>query len=127
MALYTNARMEINSTLMLQVTSLEVTRNSGAIDQHTMPLGWAGESPGSPMMNIRADNAVPSAGLEFDAGVYMASLTEVSVTIYLDNQTLTTRGIINQDTLRKGVDQNASYSFEMKAKFTPIQGQWLSL
>lgn len=122
--LFTNARAEINAQLLLMCGSVEVTRNSNAQDQNTLALGWAGKSPGAPKMMINFNNAVPSVGgFEFDPGPVLASLTEVTVTVYTDTQFITTVGFINQDSFKKAVDQNASLDFQMECKVA----QWQDL
>ena len=123
MALYTNALFEVEGQMLLQTSSVELTRNANAPDQNTLALGWAGKSRGAPKMMVRVNHGVPSAGFEYDPGPVLEALTEIRFTVYTDTQFITSTGFINQDSFKKAVDQNASLDFEVEAKVAQWQAR----
>jgi hypothetical protein len=115
--LYTNAAIDMNGARLLEASTVEVDRASGAVDQMTLSKGWAGKSPGSRKMTIKVTNGVLAAGWEFDAGASIAGLKINSFTIYAGQSFLTSTGFIISDSFKKGVDQNASYEFTIEAEY----------
>ena len=122
-SLYTNAAIDMNGQRLLEASTVEIDRASGAVDQMTLAKGWAGKSPGSRKMTVKVTNGVLAAGWEFDAGGSIAALLINSFTIYAGNSFLTSTGFIISDSFKKGVDQNASYEFTIEAEYAVWQSQ----
>ena len=77
-----------------------------------MAKGFAGMSPGSPMLEVDIINALPQGGFEFDAGPYIASLQTIPVQVIgPGGKTMKGDAFIIQDQGRHGVNQQARYSF----------------
>lgn len=119
--IYTNAAVDIRGQRLLEAATVEVTRQSNAIDQNTLAKGWAGKSPGARKMMIKITNGVRAAGIEYDPGPDILSLAGVAVTIWAASSFLTTVGIVNSDSFKKGVDQNASLEMDIEAEFAQWQ------
>lgn len=121
-ARYTNCAIDVRGQRLLQAADVDVTRHTNSIEQNTMALGWAGESPGASRMDIKVSNAVPAAGMEYDPGPDAAALTLVPITIHLDDGSfLTTEGIVQSDNFKKAVNANATLEISFKAKFAQWQ------
>jgi hypothetical protein len=124
---YTGCAIDIHNQRQLESSTVEVDRTSGAVDQHTMAKGFAGQSPGSPMMTIKVTNAVRSVGFDYDPGPDMLALAIVPLTIYVDGAFMRCTGIVQSDNFKKAVDANASLEITFKCEFAQWQQQALVL
>lgn len=119
---YTNCAIDVNGQRLLQASDVEITRHTNSIEQNTLALGWAGESPGASRIDIKVTNGVPSAGMEYDAGPSIRTLGLVPITVHLDDGSfLTTQGIVQSDNFKKAVNSNASYEVTFKAQMADWQ------
>jgi hypothetical protein len=117
--IYTLAFVTVNGPLLVQQQHVSVRRKTNSQDVATVALGYAGESPGAPMVTIDVTNAVPTVGFEFNAGGQMLSLTPGQVYIVLGSgkiQLKTTVQII-EDSFEHGVNKQATYSFSARGAF----------
>lgn len=115
---YTLAFVTLSGTLLAQEQDVTVRRATNSQAVSTVPLGYAGESPGAAMVDIDVQNAVPATGFEFNAGQNMISLTPSKVFIIgPNNQQLKCTVQIIQDTFRHGVNNPAVYSFSCRGAF----------
>jgi len=119
--LYTNAAVYIEGALLLQATSVSITRRTNAQTQLTMALGFAGMSPGAPILEITFSNAVPAAEMEYDAGDVMEALGTQAFTIFAGNRSLTTTGFVTEDTFKKAVNSEAALDIAMMCTFAKWQ------
>lgn len=119
--LYTNAALYINGAMMLQSVSVQISRKTNAQPQLTLAKGWAGMSPGAPMLEVTFSNAVPAAGMEYDPGAVMAALGTEAFTIFAGNASLTTTGFVTEDTFKKAVNSEASHDITMMCEFAEWQ------
>lgn len=115
--LYTNAAVDIRGQRLLEASTVEIDRASGAVDQMTLSKGWAGKSPGSRKMTVKITNGVLAAGWEYDGGSDIGGLRIVAFTIYAGSRFLSSTGFVISDSFKKGVDQNASYEFTIEAEY----------
>ena len=105
----------VDGPLLAQEQDVTITRNTNAQPVSTVPLGYAGDSPGAAMVEIDVKNAIPAAGFEFNAGQIMLSLSPADV--YLigpAGQQLKSTVNIYQDTTMHGVNKAAEYSFRCR-------------
>lgn len=103
----------VNGPLLVQEQDVTVDRDTHATQVATVPLGFAGVSPGAAMCEISVTNAVPQAGFEFDAGPNLASLAPADVfVIGPGSKTLKGQVIIHKDNTSHGVNKAAVYSFQ---------------
>ena len=113
---YTLAFVTADGTLLTQEQDVKVDRTTNSQAVSTVALGYAGESPGAPMVEIDVTNAVPAGGFEFQAGVKMTGL--ISTQVYVlgpGGQTHKSQGQIYADSFSHGVNKAAAYSFRMRA------------
>jgi hypothetical protein len=116
LGLYSILVAVVNGTLLAQEQEVDFTRTSNSIAIDTVILGYAGESPGSPMLEVDIQNALPQGGFEFDAGPYIASLTPVAIQVIgPGGKVMKGDAFIISDQGRHGVNQAARYSFRMRA------------
>ena len=74
---YTNAFVTLNNAILSQEASVSIRRTTGSQVVGTVPLGYAGESPGMSMCEIDIESAVPIAGFEYDPATVMLGLCAV--------------------------------------------------
>lgn len=118
---YTNATLYINGAMLLESVSVQITRRTNAQPQLTLAKGWAGMSPGAPMMEVTFSNAVPANGMEYDPGAVMAALAEESFTVFAGNASLTTTGFVTEDSFKKAVNSEAAQDITMMCQFAEWQ------
>jgi len=121
--IYTNCAVDIRGQRLLEAADVSVERQSNSQEQKTLQKGWAGESPGAPIMMIKITNAVKADGFEYDAGPDIAGLVAVPFTIWAANSFLTSEGIIQSDAFTKAVDKNATVEVTIKTKMAQWQAQ----
>lgn len=112
LGIYVVAFEYVDGTLIAQMTSIKIDRETGAQRVATLALGLAGFTPGVAMSSFTVDNAAPAAGLEFDAGKKMVGLVPTKLyTLGPGGKTFKGECVILGDTFSQGVGQSASYSF----------------
>jgi hypothetical protein len=110
--LYSLLFVGINGTLLAEEQSVDVKRTAAAQIVLTVAKGLAGVSPGAAHCMVDVKNAFPVGGLEFDAGPNIAGLIPVNVQIRRgDGKTIKGKCWILDDSMRHGVNQEASYEF----------------
>jgi hypothetical protein len=118
--LYTKATVYIDGSLLSEEASVSVDRSTGSQPVKTTAKGYAGESPGAPMMEIEVSNAVPAADFELNPGEYMANLESCEVTIFAAGSTLTATMFIYKDNFKHAVESQSNLSFSARGPF----GDW---
>lgn len=122
LALYAPLYVTVNGTLLLQELSFVMNRTTNSQPVATVALGYAGESPGAAMADIDVDNAVPAAGIEFDAGNFMAALIPVEVAcIGPGGKQCAVKGFIIKDTIKHSVNNPSQYTFTLRAAMAQFQ------
>lgn len=109
---YTLIYVALDGNVLTEEAKLNIKRSSGGKVVETMAMGFAGVSQGSPIVTGSVSNMIPLAGLEFDAGPYIASLTPISMKVVLSNGLgMVFQAVILDDDASHGVGQAAGYSF----------------
>lgn len=112
--IYTTGAVTVGGSLLTQETEMSVKRSSGSSPVMTVHLGYAGEAPGAPMVEIEVSNAVPAADFEYDMGSAIEGLIPVEISCYVAGRILTTKGQVHEDTFKHGVGSAGSYSFSFR-------------
>lgn len=103
----------VNGTLLAEEQQIDVTRTANAQMVNTVPKGFAGVSPGAAMTEVDVKNAVPQGGFEIDFGPNIAGLIPVDVQVQgPGGKTLKGKAFVLNDSIRHGVNQEASYEFK---------------
>lgn len=103
-------------TLLAEEHQITQVRHSNATRVNTTAKGFAGMSPGSPIIEIDVGNAVPQAGFEFDMGQKIAGLIPVAFQVLgPGGKSVRGQGFVYEDTLTHGVSKEAEYSFRLVA------------
>ena len=111
--LYSLLFITTDGTLLAEEQQIDIKRTSNSQRVMTVAKGFAGLSPGAPLVEISVTNAMPSAGFEFDMGKKILGLIPVDVQVLGPGGTaLKGKAFVESDTIRHGVNQAASYSFE---------------
>ncbi len=112
--LYSIMLVCLNGTLSAEEQQVDFTRTANAQQIATVLKGFAGLSPGAPMIEIDVENAAPSVGFEFDAGAYIQSLTPVAVQLIgPGGKVIKGDAFITEDHGTHGVNQAMRYRFRM--------------
>lgn len=116
--LYTLLYATIGNSLLQQEQSIDLKRIGGGQIVGTVPLGFAGISPGMSVCQINITLAVPAAGFEFDAGQTIQGyvLTELGI-VGPGGKTATTKGFIMEDDLKHAMNQESSYTMTFTGSF----------
>lgn len=118
---YSGSALYINGALLVENTTINVDRRTGAQNQMTIQKGFAGQSPGAKMLEISFDNAVPTGDFEYDPGDDMSGLRVVSIALFAAGRTLTTKGFVDSDTFKHAVNGEALLSMKMTCEFAKWQ------
>lgn len=110
--LYTLLFAVTNGNLLAEEQQVDITRTSGAQRVMTVAKGFAGLSPGAALCEIDVKNAIPAGGFEVDFGTAIAGLVPVDVQVIgPGGKSLKHKAFIERDSIRHGVNQEASYDF----------------
>lgn len=115
--LYTLASVYIDGALLTEESDVKVSRDTGAQKVLTVQKGFAGLSPGAPMMTVEVSSAVPSADFEMNPGKYMKALSIAEITIFAAGRTLTVKGFITKDDFSHAVNKESTLSFTFEAPY----------
>jgi hypothetical protein len=110
--LYSILLSVVGGNLLAEEQEIDFSRTANAQQVDTVLKGFAGMSPGSPMLEVDIHGAMPQGGFEFDAGPYIISLTPVAVQVIgPGGKAMKGDAFIVSDQGRHGVNQQARYSF----------------
>jgi len=105
----------VDGSLLMEESSITITRTTNSQPVHTVGNGYAGESPGAAMCEFDVTGAIPKDGFEFDAGKKMATLTPAKLYVLgPGGATLKGECFIISDVTRHGVNQEATYEFRAR-------------
>ena len=119
--LYAKASVYVDGSLLSEEASVTIKRTTGAQVVKTVAKGFAGVSPGAPMLTISVENAVPSADFELNPGDYMTNLDVVEVTIFAAGNTLTSKGFILEDNFSHAAETQSKLTFEYTGQYADWQ------
>jgi hypothetical protein len=113
--LYTLIYAVANGVLLAEEQQIDIARATNSQAVATVLKGYAGESPGAGMVEIDVKNAIPQAGFEFDMGSKMAGLIPIDVQVIgPGGKTMNGKAFVISDTIKHGVNQEASYEFRAR-------------
>ncbi len=118
--LYTVIYVLANSSLLSEESAVDVKRTTGSTPSKTVAKGYAGETPGAPMTELQVSNMVPAAGMEFDAGDFMATMKLIEMGLLSHGKQLTFKGFIVEDSFKHAASGDAGYDFSVRGVF----GTW---
>ena len=103
--------------LLVEEESIQITRKLGSKPVETIHAGYAGESPGSPIIEFTVQSAIPSAGFEFDAGQKMLGLIPFDFQVFgPGDKSARGKAWILSDTISHSVHAPSAYKFTARAK-----------
>ena len=106
----------VNGGKLAEEASVTINRRTNAQNVNTVAKGFAGQSPGAAIIEIKVTNAVPAATFELNPGQFMgltggSALGVVEITLFAAGQTLTTKGFITDDNFSHAVNSEAKLEF----------------
>lgn len=104
----------INGVLLVESTEIDTSLETPDEDVATLPLGWAGQSPGPRKRVTNFTAATPAAGfsLDIEALANNATLCEVMIQNTGTGKRCTYKGYIRSPKQNSGVGKSATLSFE---------------
>lgn len=119
---YTKVSSYYNNQLQSEETEVSIKRITGAQIMKTVQKGFAGMSPGSPMIEITVKNGIPAAGFEVSTiGRDMNEMRVVEFTFFAASKTLTTKGYVIDETTTHGTDKPAELDYTAQCQFADWQ------
>lgn len=115
--LYTLIYALADSSLLSEEASVQLSRETGSTPAKTVAKGYAGETPGAAMCELDVSNMVPAAGIEFNAGKYMGTMTPIEMGLLSHGQQLTFKGFIIGDSIKHSAGGDAGYDFKVRGGF----------
>lgn len=120
-SLYSLAYVTIDGALLTEHASVSVKRSTASQAVTTVLKGYAGESPGAPMVEIDVKNAVPSADFEFNPGPFMKKLKQVEIGVLVAGKKMIARGFIISDNFSHAVNGEAALDFQFRGSFVDYE------
>lgn len=114
---YTLIYARIGGALLTEETKCSARRMTNAQVIKTVAKGFAGMSPGAPMMEIDVDNAVPAADFEFDPGDNMLALEPIELCLEAAGKQCIAKGYVTEDGIQHAVDTPSGLSFKVICQF----------
>lgn len=115
--LYTLVYVLADGALLSEEASVTISRTTGSSEAKTVAKGYAGETPGAPMIELDVTSMVPAATIEFNAGKYMSTMTPIEMGLLAFGQQLTFKGFLIGDSLKHSVNGDAGYDFKARGAF----------
>jgi len=113
--LYSLLFVAANGQLLAEEQEVDISRSTNSQAVATVPKGYAGESPGAGMTEVDVKSAIPAGGFEFDMGSKMAGLIPIDVQVIgPGGKSMKGKAFVISDTIRHGVNQEATYSFRAR-------------
>lgn len=109
--IYERGALFTDDQLLMECQSISVTFDPKLNEINTMQKGFAGVSPGSEMVSIDVSEALPRAGVDYDAITAMQGVEIVSMVLFAGAKKFKTKGFINNVKMSLGTDRAAEYSF----------------
>ncbi len=119
--LYTLAFVTVGGRLLTEHVDAQVNRSTNSQPVNTVSKGYAGESPGAPMVEIDVTNAVPAADFEMDPGPYMENLDVVEIGVLVAGKQLVASGFIISDSFSHSVNSESKLSFKFRGSYASYQ------
>lgn len=114
---YTLCHVHVDGALLTQASSISIARKSGNQPVHTIVEGFAGMSPGSAMMEVSIESAVPSADFELNPGLGLVQMRVYEFMFFSAGRTLTAKGYITDDNFTAAVDSPSKLSLTVVAQW----------
>ena len=112
----------VNGQLLTEEFKITWSRTSNAQRVNTTAKGFAGLSPGTPMLEAEITNAIPAAGFEFDMGQIIASLSTINAQIIGPGRVaIVCPGFVEKDNGSHSVGSASEYSFNFVASLQQFQ------
>ncbi len=112
--IYTLAVAYLDGALLTEESGITVDRDARMQEVNTVAKGFAGMSPGSPIVRIDLENGVPARDFELNPGKFFINPGDIQIvelTIFAASRSLTTKGFILKDNFRHAVNTEARLSF----------------
>jgi hypothetical protein len=108
--------------LLTEEFSISVKRTAAAQPVNTVAKGFAGMSPGAPMLTADISNAVPAGNFEFEMGRVIAGLQIIELQILgPGGLAIAVNGFVPEDSFKHSVGQMSQYDFTFMAPIAQFQ------
>ena len=108
---YERGALFLGGALLVESQSISVDVDPKLNEINTMQKGFAGVSPGSEMTKVDISEALPRAGVDYDALSAIQGVEIVELVLFAASKKWKVKGYINSLKMSLGVDKAAEYSF----------------
>lgn len=109
--IYERGAVFFGNQLLVECQSVSVNIDPKLNEINTMQKGFAGVSPGSEMVSIDVTEALPRAGIDYDAISALQGVEVVDFVLFAGAKKFKTKGFINNVKMNFGADRAAEFSF----------------
>jgi hypothetical protein len=109
--IYERGAVFFGNQLLVECQSVSVNIDPKLNEINTMQKGFAGVSPGSEMVSIDVTEALPRAGIDYDAISALQGVEVVDFVLFAGDKKFKTKGFINNVKMNFGADRAAEFSF----------------
>lgn len=103
----------IDNVLILDAQSIQMGNEENDNEIYNITEGFSGISLGTEIFRSSVESAVPRAGLPIPLAKYAMDRQVVDITIFVGDQSLSTKGYVKNVNISGSVDAPVSISFEM--------------
>ena len=113
--IYERGALFADGQLLIECQTITVNLDPKLNEINTMQKGFAGVSPGSEMTTIDVAEAMPRAGVDYDAISRMQGVDVVEMVLFAAAKKYKTKGFISKVGINLGADRAAEFSFSLIA------------
>lgn len=117
--LYERGALFADGALLVECQTITVNHDPKLNVINTMQKGFAGVSPGSEESTIDVAEALPRAGVDYDAISAMQGVEIVEMVLFAGAKKLKYKGFITKVGMSLGADRAAEFSFSLIA--SPVE------
>jgi hypothetical protein len=121
LVVYSLIFVTLNNAILTQEGSCSMKLTTGSQAVGTVPLGYAGESPGMNMCEIDIESAVPLAAVEYDPGTVMQGLIVVEIGIVMAGKVAKSKGTIIEADYKHALNSESKQSLRFRGSFPQFE------
>lgn len=110
--IYEKGVVLLNGQILMECQNISVDHSAALNPIHTQIKGFAGVSPGSPMMKASIESAIPRAGMEFDYLTTLQGVQVVTLVLFRGSKKVKSNGFLDNMKESYGADRGASCSVD---------------
>lgn len=118
---YSDALVKIEGQLLTESSSVSVEKKSGLSPVYTTVGGFSGMAPGSPVMEVSIENAVPAVDFEMDFDSMIATRKIVTVQIIMANKITEFKAFVTDATYSHSVNEAGKLHLKLMGRLASFE------